>query len=69
MDKLKASFLMIMRGLNWRRTWTHNDTPVAPQRADAGSASIHPLLGALKGFVCVTPGTNLAKPVDPGWGK
>jgi hypothetical protein len=67
MDNLKASFLLIMRGLIWRRTWMHNDTPVAPLRADAGSVPIHPLLGALKGFVRVTPETDLTKPVDPGW--
>ena len=28
----------------------------------------HPLFGALKGYIQVTPGTDLTKPADPAWG-
>ena len=69
MDKLKAKFALIMRRLVWRRIWTRNDPEASPPRSDVGSAPRHPLLGALKGFVRVTPETDLIRPVDPGWGK
>jgi hypothetical protein len=29
----------------------------------------HPMYGALKGLVCVAPGTDLTEPADPEWGK
>jgi hypothetical protein len=65
MDKLKANVVLIMRRLRWRRIWTRDDSEASPARSDVGSAQRHPLLGALKGFVRVTPGTDLTKPADP----
>jgi hypothetical protein len=28
----------------------------------------HPLFGAMKGLIRITPGTDLTKPADPHWG-
>jgi hypothetical protein len=29
----------------------------------------HPMFGALKGLICVVPGTDLTEPADPEWGS
>jgi hypothetical protein len=69
MDKLKANFARAMRRLGAR--WVHgrNDREAISPPSDAGTAPRHPLLGALKGFVRVMPGTDLTKPADPDWGQ
>ena len=69
MDKLKANLVPVMRRLVWRMIWTRGDSQVNPPDSDIGKTPHHPLLGALKGFVRVMPGTDLTKPADPGWGK
>jgi hypothetical protein len=69
MDKLKVNFMQAMR--RWITRWAQrrNGHEAISPPADAGAAPRHPLLGALKGLVCVMPGTDLTKPADPGWGK
>ena len=41
---------------------------VTPETNVGAPAPRHPLLGALKGYVQVMPGTDLTKPADPAWG-
>jgi hypothetical protein len=69
MDKLKANFVQAMRRLGAR--WIHgrNDRGATSPPSAAGNAPRHPLLGALKGLVRVTPGADLTKPADPDWGQ
>lgn len=54
---------------------------VAPQRmrpstgqpsetaAERGVRKRHPLIGALKGWIRIAPGTDLTQPADPEWGE
>lgn len=47
-----------------------NETGRAMQRDSTPALNLpdHPLLGALKGYVQVMPGTDLTEPADPAWG-
>jgi hypothetical protein len=69
MDKLKANFVQAMRRLGVRCVHGRNDREATSPPSAAGNALRHPLLGALKGLLRVTPGTDLTKPADPDWGK
>jgi hypothetical protein len=62
---------MSARKLVFRRLRGFAEPTEPPPRPAANSkgAKRHPLLGALKGFVWVAPGTDLTKPADPQWGK
>ena len=41
-----------------------------PDRRRAATPGVrHPLFGALKGMMRITPGTDLTKPADPDWGN
>jgi hypothetical protein len=53
---------MAARKLVFRRAPDH--PPSSPMERGR-----HPLLGALKGLVQIMPGTDLAEPADPEWGK
>lgn len=48
-------------------------SPLEPEAiaepSQIGSRKRHPLFGALKGLVKITPGTDLTKPADPHWGE
>jgi hypothetical protein len=35
----------------------------------SGIRKRHPLIGALKGWITIAPGTDLAEPADPEWGE
>jgi hypothetical protein len=37
--------------------------------ASISTSDHHPLFGALKGLVQITPGTDLTRPADPDWGR
>jgi hypothetical protein len=57
---------MAARKLVFRRVGgASGPVPAAPEN---GANKRHPLLGALKGLVQITPGTDLTKPADPNWG-
>jgi hypothetical protein len=59
---------MAGRRLVFRRVRKPVDPP-AGGRGDRHEDRYHPLLGALKGLMRITPGTDLTKPADPDWGK
>lgn len=56
---------MAQRKLVFRRT---SKERTMPKDEPAASEKQHPLIGALKGFVQIAPGTDLAQPADPEWG-
>jgi hypothetical protein len=37
--------------------------------AEQGIRKRHPLIGALKGWIRIAPGTDLTEPADPEWGE
>jgi hypothetical protein len=37
--------------------------------AEHGVRKRHPLIGALKGWIRIAPGTDLTEPADPEWGE
>jgi hypothetical protein len=58
---------MAGRRLVFRRVRRPVDSP--GESGGARERAYHPLLGALKGLLRITPGTDLTKPADPDWGK
>lgn len=66
------------RRLVFRRIAGDKPERASPRGASPGSPEIprspagalhHPLFGALKGTIRVTPGTTLTEPADPNWGS
>jgi hypothetical protein len=46
--------------------------PKADASSSHGRAAVskrHPLIGALKGWIRIAPGTDLTQPADPEWGE
>jgi hypothetical protein len=60
---------MAGRKLVFRRVRKPVNSPGGEGRRGGSEGKYHPLLGALKGLMRISPGTDLTKPADPDWGK
>jgi hypothetical protein len=60
---------MAGRKLVFRRVRKPVNSPGGEGGGGGSEGKYHPLLGALKGLMRISPGTDLTKPADPDWGK
>jgi hypothetical protein len=63
---------MAGRKLVFRRVTPRTEIPKTQPSSPSGGGTggkRHPLIGALKGWIRIMPGTDLTQPADPEWGE